>query len=75
MTKSRPAPPKPAPTAEPKGPGPKDSYNGHPPADGEAPATEPMETDAPMSAPEGDSMQTEQKKFDVLLYSCTDFNN
>jgi heat shock protein 4 len=58
MTKSRPAPPKPAPTAEPKGPT-KDASNGQAPPSGEAPAAEPMDTDVPAPSPEPETMQTE----------------
>jgi heat shock protein 4 len=54
MTKPRPAPPKPAPTAEPK-PAPAQQA----PASGDAPAAEPMETDAPAPASEPETMQTE----------------
>ncbi|KAG0585213.1 hypothetical protein M758_3G267900 [Ceratodon purpureus] len=50
MTKARPAPPKPAPAAEPKA---------APQPGGEASAPEPMDTDAAASGPEADTMQTE----------------
>jgi heat shock protein 4 len=54
MTKPRPAPPKPAPTAEPKS-----APAGQAPTGGDASAPEPMDTDAPASAPEPETMQTE----------------
>lgn len=53
MTKPRPAPPKPAPAAEPKA-----APAG--PAPDAAAAPEPMDTDAPAAAAEPETMQTDQ---------------